>query len=94
MTPPSWRTPASSSTTPSGSMGDALIVTNGDQTDTICDFMQGDFPQRRLRTREFEPDEPQLDPPHLRPVCMPDGSFRAVHPESRRRTGRCLRQFF
>ena len=41
----------------------ALIVTNGDQTDTIKDFMvRGEDMRCALRTREFEPDFPNLTP--------------------------------
>lgn len=40
-----------------------LIVTNGDQTDTIYDFVKdgGDF-TAALETREFEPDAPNFTP--------------------------------
>lgn len=39
------------------------IVTNGDQTDTIYDFIKdGDTFENALRTREFEPDEPNFTP--------------------------------
>lgn len=43
--------------------GDKLIVTNGDQTDTIADGIAagGDFISA-LRTREFEPDAPNFTP--------------------------------
>ncbi len=40
-----------------------LIVTNGDQTDTIYDFLKkGEDMRAALRTREFEPDAPNLTP--------------------------------
>lgn len=40
-----------------------LIVTNGDQTDTIFDFMeQGKTSKEALMTREFEPDAPNFTP--------------------------------
>lgn len=40
-----------------------LIVTNGDQTDTIYDFIsKGSDMRSALRTREFEPDAPNLTP--------------------------------
>lgn len=40
-----------------------LIVTNGDQTDTIYDFIaNGKCMRSALRTREFEPDAPNLTP--------------------------------
>ena len=48
---------------PVRSMGDALIVTNGDQTDTIRDM--GDF-RKALMTRQFEPDAPNNTPPYFR----------------------------
>ena len=41
----------------------ALIVTNGDQTDTIRDFLKkGDSFENALRTRGFEPDKPNHTP--------------------------------
>lgn len=44
-------------------LGNKTIVTNGDQTDTIYEFMdkQQTFEQS-LRTREFEPDAPNYTP--------------------------------
>ena len=40
-----------------------LIVTNGDQTDTIYDFIaKGEDMRAALRTREFEPDAPNFTP--------------------------------
>jgi hypothetical protein len=44
-------------------LGDKLIVTNGDQTDTIYDFIAAgkDF-DAALNTREFEPDAPNYTP--------------------------------
>ncbi len=40
-----------------------LIVTNGDQTDTIYDFLEnGKCMKRALETREFEPDAPNFTP--------------------------------
>ena len=44
-------------------LGDDTIVTNGDQTDTIYDFMaQGKTFEDALRTRTFEPDPPNFTP--------------------------------
>lgn len=44
-------------------LGDNLIVTNGDQTDTIYDFLKnGDTFEEALETREFEPDGPNWTP--------------------------------
>ena len=69
-------------------MGDDLIVTNGDQTDTIRDF--GDF-RKALMTREYEPDEPNWTP-RISALCRPDGSFELSI--LKRQDGRCLREFF
>ncbi len=43
--------------------GDSLVVTNGDQTDTICNLMnKGKSFKQALETREFEPDAPNYTP--------------------------------
>lgn len=48
---------------PVRTLGDSHIVTNGDQTDTIYDFMQaGKSFEDALRTRTFEPDAPNWTP--------------------------------
>ena len=40
-----------------------IIVTNGDQTDTVYDFIKkGESFESALRTRTFEPDEPNFTP--------------------------------
>lgn len=45
------------------SIDNKLIVTNGDQTDTIYDFIKnGKCFIKALKTREFEPDAPNLTP--------------------------------
>ncbi len=42
---------------------DGMIVTNGDQTDTVYEFLQaGKTFEEALRTRTFEPDPPILTP--------------------------------
>ena len=65
-----------------------LIITNGDQTDTIRDF--GDF-RKALMTREFEPDKPNFTP-RISAMMYDDGSFElAILKE---KNGRCLREFF
>lgn len=44
-------------------LDDMTIVTNGDQTDTVYDLMKkGQTFEEALRTREFEPDEPNFTP--------------------------------
>ncbi len=52
------------------------IVTNGDQTDTIYDFMaQGKTFEESLRTRTFEPDEPNYTP-RISGIVMANGDYR------------------
>ena len=73
---------------PVRSMGGDLIVTNGNQTDTIRDM--GDF-RAALATREYEPDEPNWTP-RISAICHADGSFELSilkHVD-----GRCLRCFY
>ena len=44
-------------------IGNKLIVTNGDQTDTIYDYIaKGEDMRAALRTRDFEPDAPNFTP--------------------------------
>ena len=44
-------------------IGDTTIVTNGDQTDTVYDGLKaGQTFEQSLRSREFEPDEPNYTP--------------------------------
>ena len=44
-------------------IGNKLIVTNGDQTDTVYDFVkEGKTFEEALETREFEPDGPNWTP--------------------------------
>ena len=73
---------------PVRSMGDSLIVTNGDQTDTIRDM--GDF-RKALATREYEPDEPNYTP-RISAILNADGSFSLS--VLKRVDGRCLRCFY
>ncbi len=52
------------------------IVTNGDQTDTIRDFLAaGQCYRHALMTREFEPDAPNYTP-RISGVVLPDGSYK------------------
>ena len=73
---------------PVRTMGDSLIVTNGDQTDTIRDM--GCF-RKALKTREYEPDCPNYTP-RISALCRADGSFELSI--LKRQDGRCLREFF
>ena len=73
---------------PVRSMGGDLIVTNGDQTDTIRDM--GDF-RKALMTRQYEPDAPN-NTPRVSAILHADGSFElAILKE---KDGGCLREFF
>ncbi len=57
-------------------LGDSLIVTNGDQTDTIYDLMsEGKSFKEALETREFEPDAPNLTPRISGILNYKDGGF-------------------
>ena len=65
-----------------------LIVTNGDQTDTIADT--GCF-KKALMTREYEPDEPNFTP-RISAVLYPEGGFDISI--LKYKNGTCLREFF
>ena len=57
-------------------IGNKLIVTNGDQTDTIYDFLaNGEDMRAALRTREFEPDSPNFTPRISGVIDFSDGDF-------------------
>lgn len=52
------------------------IVTNGDQTDTVYDFMQQGKPfEAALRTRTFEPDMPNFTP-RISGIVEADGNYK------------------
>ncbi len=56
--------------------GRGLIVTNGDQTDTIRDFLEKGLPmEQALRTRQFEDDGPNWTP-RISGLQSPDGSYK------------------
>ena len=56
-------------------MGNDVIVTNGDQTDTIEEFIKnGKCFKRALKTREFEPDAPNFTP-RISGILHFDGEF-------------------
>lgn len=58
--------------------GDSVIVTNGDQTDTIYDALKsgGTF-ESALRTREYEPDSPHYTP-RISAVITPSGYTQSI----------------
>lgn len=71
------------------------VVTNGDQTDTIYDFLtQGKSFEDALRTRTFEPDGPNFTP-RISAVIYPDGGYSMSILKSGDAEGKTvLRQFF
>lgn len=76
-------------------VGRGLVVTNGDQTDTLRDYiLAGRTFAEALRTREFEPDGPNWTP-RISGLLSPDGSYKlsilkAGSPEGKP----CLRFFY
>ena len=74
---------------PVRTMGSDLVVTNGDQTDTIVE--QGDF-IKGCMLREFEPDDPNFTP-RISTILHADGSFD-LSILKHQPSGRCLREFF
>lgn len=59
-------------------LGDNVIVTNGDQTDTVYDALKsgGTF-EGALRTREYEPDAPHYTP-RISAVITPKGYTQSI----------------
>ena len=57
-------------------VGDSLVVTNGDQTDTVRDgLLAGKTFASALHSREFEPDGPNYTP-RISGLLSPDGSYK------------------
>ena len=57
-------------------LGNTTIVTNGDQTDTVYDLMaEGKTFEEALRTREFEPDDPNYTPRISGIINVEDGRY-------------------
>jgi len=75
-------------------VGDQLVVTNGDQTDTIRDFLaEGKSFGQALHTREFEPDGPNYTP-RISGILNPDGSFKLSILKSADGDPSCCHRFF
>jgi len=56
--------------------GGVTVVTNGDQTDTVRDFLlRGGTFEEALRTRTFEPDAPNFTPRISALVCVQGGKM-------------------
>ena len=79
---------------PVRTMGSDLVVTNGDQTDTIYDLMsQGKSFADALRTRTFEPDGPNYTP-RISAVVYEDGSYQMSILKSADGNGDSVQRYF
>lgn len=76
-------------------VGRGLVVTNGDQTDTIRDYiLQGRTFAEALHSREFEPDAPNYTP-RISGLLSPDGSFQlSILKSADGDPSCCLRHFY
>jgi len=75
-------------------VGDKLVVTNGDQTDTIRDYLvEGKTSVEALHTREFEPDPPNFTP-RISGILEKDGSFQLSILKSADGDPSCSHRFF
>ena len=75
-------------------VGDDLVVTNGDQTDTIRDFLlAGKTFAEGLRTRCFEPDPPNYTP-RISGLLAKDGSYKLSILKSADGNPDCNHRFF
>ena len=70
------------------------VVTNGDQTDTVRDYLvKGESFAAALRTREFEPDGPNWTP-RISGLVSPDGSYKLSILKSADGDEHCCQRFF
>ena len=76
-------------------VGRSLIVTNGDQTDTILEYLErGQTLEQARRSREFEPDSPNWTP-RISGLLSPDGGYKlSILKSADEKGSACLRQFF
>ena len=76
-------------------VADKLVVTNGDQTDTIRDaLITGSCFESALLTRKFEPDAPNFTP-RISGILYPDGTYSMAILKSADTEGSaCTRHFF
>ena len=74
---------------------DYLIVTNGDQTDTVRNAAGAEnFFCAALQTRTFEPDEPNYTP-RISGIILPDGAYKlSILKSANGDASCCQRQFF
>ena len=75
-------------------VGRGLVVTNGDQTDTVRDYLlAGKTFAEALHSREFEPDGPNYTP-RISGLLSPDGSFQLSILKSADGDPSCCHRFF
>ena len=79
---------------PVRTLGNGLIVTNGDQTDTIWEFaMRGESWESALRTRCFEDDGPNWTP-RISGLQAGDGSYKMSILKAADPEGKACARFF
>ena len=75
-----------------------VIVTNGDQTDTVYDFVKnGSSFEDALRTREFEPDAPNFTPRISGMLTFENNDFSykmSILKSADEKGGACSRYFY
>lgn len=71
------------------------VVTNGDQTDTICSYLaRGMTFEEALATREFEPDGPNWTP-RISGIVYPDGGYKlSILKADSVKDPACIRYFY
>lgn len=75
-------------------VGDTTVVTNGDQTDTVRDFLEaGKTSEEALRTREFEPDGPNWTP-RISAVVKGTSMQMSILKSADIEGSSCIRNFF
>ena len=75
-------------------LGEKTIVTNGDQTDTIYDYLEdGKTVFDALQSREFEPDEPNYTP-RISGVLEKNGDYMFSILKSNNGKPQCVRNYF
>ena len=75
-------------------IGQGLIVTNGDQTDTIWEYLsKGESWEAALRTRQFEDDGPNWTP-RISGILAGDGSYKMSILKSADALGSACARFF
>ena len=75
-------------------IGKGLIVTNGDQTDTVWEYLaKGESWEAALRTREFEDDGPNWTP-RISGITAGDGSYKMSILKAADAAGSACARFF